>query len=226
MDEPRPGRPPSITRRAGRGGGRGDAGADAGERDALVAGVDGRAQRTVASPRSAGSGGRSASSPTVSERFKLSTDPLFVEKVYDVVGLYLNPPETGGGAVRGREVPGPGPGPVPAGVADDARHARAPHPRLRPPRHHQPVRRAEHRRRHGDLQPAPPAPRDRVPKFLAKIDSQVPERSRRAPGLRQLRHPQDPGDPHLAGAPPPLPHALHPDRLVVDQPGRAVGSAT
>jgi len=27
------------------------------------------------------------------EHFKLSTDPLFIEKVYDVVGLYLNPPE-------------------------------------------------------------------------------------------------------------------------------------
>jgi transposase/transcriptional regulator with XRE-family HTH domain len=29
----------------------------------------------------------------VEEGFKLSTDPLFIEKVYDVVGLYLNPPE-------------------------------------------------------------------------------------------------------------------------------------
>ena len=27
------------------------------------------------------------------EHFKLSNDPLFIEKVYDVVGLYLNPPE-------------------------------------------------------------------------------------------------------------------------------------
>ncbi|MGH3969824.1 MAG: IS630 family transposase [Mycobacterium sp.] len=27
------------------------------------------------------------------DTFKLSTDPLFVEKVYDVVGVYLNPPE-------------------------------------------------------------------------------------------------------------------------------------
>ena len=27
------------------------------------------------------------------EGFKFSTDPLFVEKVYDVIGLYLNPPE-------------------------------------------------------------------------------------------------------------------------------------
>jgi transposase len=28
------------------------------------------------------------------DRFKLSKDPLFVEKVYDVVGLYLDPPES------------------------------------------------------------------------------------------------------------------------------------
>jgi transposase len=27
------------------------------------------------------------------DHFKLSTDPLFIDKVYDVVGLYLNPPE-------------------------------------------------------------------------------------------------------------------------------------
>jgi transposase len=31
--------------------------------------------------------------PHRTETFKLSTDPLFVEKVYDIVGLYLNPPE-------------------------------------------------------------------------------------------------------------------------------------
>jgi transposase len=31
--------------------------------------------------------------PHLSESFKLSTDPLFVEKVRDIVGLYLNPPE-------------------------------------------------------------------------------------------------------------------------------------
>lgn len=28
------------------------------------------------------------------EGFKFSKDPLLVEKVYDVIGLYLNPPET------------------------------------------------------------------------------------------------------------------------------------
>jgi len=31
--------------------------------------------------------------PHRAETFKLSTDPLFVEKVYDIVGLYLDPPE-------------------------------------------------------------------------------------------------------------------------------------
>lgn len=31
--------------------------------------------------------------PHLAGTFKLSTDPLFVEKVYDVVGLYFNPPE-------------------------------------------------------------------------------------------------------------------------------------
>ena len=40
--------------------------------------------------------------------------------------------------------------------------------------------------------------------------------------LRQPRHPQDPGDQRVAGPPPPLPHALHPDRLLLDQPGRTL----
>jgi transposase len=31
--------------------------------------------------------------PHRAEGFKVSNDPLFVEKVYDIVGLYLNPPE-------------------------------------------------------------------------------------------------------------------------------------
>jgi transposase len=31
--------------------------------------------------------------PHRADTFKLSNDPLFVEKVYDIVGLYLNPPE-------------------------------------------------------------------------------------------------------------------------------------
>ena len=41
------------------------------------------------------------------ETFKFSTDPALVAKVKDVVGLYLDPPEKGRGAVRGRKEPDP-----------------------------------------------------------------------------------------------------------------------
>src|SRR4051794_37851479 len=34
------------------------------------------------------------------EKWKLSTDPLFIDKIHDVVGLYLNPPERAVGALR------------------------------------------------------------------------------------------------------------------------------
>ena len=39
------------------------------------------------------SGGLSVCSRWRAESFKLSTDPLFMDKVYDVCGLYLDPPE-------------------------------------------------------------------------------------------------------------------------------------
>lgn len=32
--------------------------------------------------------------PYRTDGFKLSNDPLFIEKVYDIVGLYLDPPES------------------------------------------------------------------------------------------------------------------------------------
>ncbi len=38
----------------------------------------------------------------------LSTDAFSVEKVRDIVGLYLNPPQKRAGSVRGREEPDPG----------------------------------------------------------------------------------------------------------------------
>ena len=41
--------------------------------------------------------------PHRGESFKLSTDPLFVDKVFDVVGLYLSPPEAAVVLMRGRE---------------------------------------------------------------------------------------------------------------------------
>ena len=44
--------------------------------------------------------------PHLTERFKLSSDPQFVEKVRDVGGAVPGPTRAGAGAVRGREVAG------------------------------------------------------------------------------------------------------------------------
>jgi hypothetical protein len=38
--------------------------------------------------------------PHLSETFKLSRDPKFLEKMTDVVGLYMNPPDNCDRAVR------------------------------------------------------------------------------------------------------------------------------
>ena len=160
--------------------------------------------------------------PHLTGTFKLSTDPLFVDKVVDVVGLYHHPPERAvvlcvdeksGIQALDRSQPVL---PLIPGVPERRSHDYVRHgttdlfaafniadgtviSQLR--RHH---RAAEFK------------------KFLARIDKNVPRRARGAPGLRQPRHPQDPRHPGLAGPPPPVPPALHANRIVVDQPGRAV----
>ena len=54
--------------------------------------------------------------PHLSETFKLSKDRLFVEKVRDIVGLYLHPPERAV-VLCVREFADPGAGQQPAGDA-------------------------------------------------------------------------------------------------------------
>ena len=91
-DDQRPGRPPSITAEQ--------------VEDVVVATLEStpehathwsRAKMAERSGLSKSSIGRIWRSfelkPHRGESFKLSNDPLFVDKVFDVVGLYLNPPE-------------------------------------------------------------------------------------------------------------------------------------
>ena len=46
--------------------------------------------------------------PHLTRTFKLSNDPKFCEKVQDIVGPYLDPPNGGAGALGRREEPNPG----------------------------------------------------------------------------------------------------------------------
>jgi transposase len=92
VDDPRPGRPASITVEQ--------------VEDVVVATLEStppnathwsRAKMAERSGLSRSSIGRIWKAfdlkPHRAETFKLSNDPLFIEKVFDVVGLYLNPPE-------------------------------------------------------------------------------------------------------------------------------------
>ncbi|MGW3957953.1 helix-turn-helix domain-containing protein, partial [Streptomyces sp. NPDC004752] len=88
-DEPRR-RPAQDLRRGGRGTRRGYPGA---HRHTLVAILHGGRERLVEVHRGAEIWRTFGMRPHQVDSFKLSNDPQFVDKVRDIVGLYLDPPE-------------------------------------------------------------------------------------------------------------------------------------
>ena len=160
--------------------------------------------------------------PHRSQTFKLSNDPLFVDKVRDIVGLYLSPPnralvlsldEKSQIQALDREQPVL---PMMPG------RARTPDAQLRAARHDIAVRSARRRigRRHRQVLQATPGGRVLE---LPQGDRRSRARRARSPHRHgQLRHPQDAQDQGVARSPAALSHPLHADFGIVDQSGRAL----
>lgn len=79
--------------------------------------------------------------PHRGETFKLSTDPLFVDKVQDIVGLYMAPPNRAIVLCVDEKIPDPGAGSRATGIADGARCRRAKDTHLHSPWHDRSKRR-------------------------------------------------------------------------------------
>ena len=94
------------------------------------------------------------------DSFKLSADPMFVEKVRDIVGLYLNPPDKAIVLCVDEKSPDSSPGAQPTHFAPASWSARASDPRLCASWHSFSVCRLRrgHRTRLGPMSPAPPSP--------------------------------------------------------------------
>jgi len=160
--------------------------------------------------------------PHLVETFKLSPDPQFIDKVRDIVGLYLNPPDAAVVLC------------VDEKSQIQALDRSAPILPLMPGT---PQRRTHDYRRYGttnlyaalDLASgnviADLTARHRgrgVPPLLEPDRQDRARPPRRARRGRQLLHAQDPRSPALAAAPPPLHVSLHADLLELAQPCRAL----
>ena len=141
--------------------------------------------------------------PHRQETWKLSKDPQFVDKVRDVVGLYLDPPERAvvlcvdeKSQIQALDRTAPIL-PMLPGTPERATHD------YKRSGHLEPLRRAGHHDRQGDRLAARPPPRDRVQEVPADARPRGPRRARRAPDPRQRLHPQDAGDQDAGCSPTP-----------------------
>ncbi len=190
--------------------------------DALVDAVDGAGGRAHADGGARGSGGRSGCNPTVrrpgsSPRTRSSSRRSAMSS-----GLYLNPPERAvvlcvdeKSQIQALDRTAPIL-PMLPGTPERATHD------YKRSRHLQPLRRAGSHHRPGDRPAAHPPPRDRVQEVPADPRPRGPHRARRAPRPRQLIHPQDPGHPEMARRSPAVRPALHTDLELVAEPRRAL----
>src|SRR5437879_9026128 len=101
--------------------------------------------------------------PHRAETFQLSKDPLFIEKVRDIVGLYLHPPDKALVLCVDEEDPDSSAGPFSAAAADASRAGRGAHARLCAARQHLAVRGAGGEKRTRGKRFPRPAPLGGVP---------------------------------------------------------------
>ena len=164
--------------------------------------------------------------PHRTETFKLSVDPLFIEKVRDIVGLYLNPPDRAlvlcvdeksqvQALDRTRPLLPLRPGQAERRTHDYVRHGTTSLFAALDARTGQMI--GQCHRRH---------PGPGVPQVSRCHRVRGARRVGRAPDCRQLRHPQDGADPELVRQAAPLPYSFHAhQRLLAESGGALVRSA-
>ena len=160
--------------------------------------------------------------PHLVESFKLSNDPRFTEKLEDIVGLYLNPPEHAlvlcvdeKSQIQALDRTQPGL-PMKKGrgqtmTHDYKRNGTTTLFAALNTLNGQVIGTCMDQHRHQEWL-----------KFLRLIDQTTPQRRQLHLIVRQLRHAQTSEGTALAGPAQALPYAFHPDQRIVAQHGRAL----
>src|SRR6516165_6250315 len=158
--------------------------------------------------------------PHLVRTFKVSNDPNFAEKVVDVVGLYMNPPERAlvlcvdeKSQIQALDRTQPSL-PLKKGSDDDAR--------LQAQRHYHAVCRPRREDRPGDRRMPGSPSRQGIHQLPQEDRYRCGQGARFAPHPRQLLDTQDKAGAELAEAAQALQTALHPDLFVLAQFGGAV----